>query len=554
MSKRSSQYKVCFTILVIFFAIFLLVPMVAVFVRALSNGSGVSFEGWSNVFTDRYFWKSMGNSLGISALSAVIAVAVAFIMAYAVNFTNISQGYKKVLSTLAVLPMLLPTITYGFALIYSFGREGLLTRMFGHQIMDVYGMNGMVLGFVIYTMPTAFLLLNNTMGYIDRRYLLVSRLMGDKPARGFYNTVGYPMLGTVATAFIECFTLSFTDYGIPTSIAGNTDMIATYLYNKMMGSIPDFRGGAVVAIAMLLPSIVNILLIQYLKRYNVRYSDTDKMPVGKNRARDWIFGILSTLFLLVIFFTFLSIFIMPFIEQWPYKIHFTWDHFQAVFSDSGLTRIIRNALIFALLTALFGTVAVYFGALLSGRDHPSAVPGKVMDVLALVIQTIPGMVLGIAYLLVFTKTPLHNTMAILILSTIVHLFPTPYLMTKNALEKMNRQWETTAALMHDTWIKTVFRVITPNASGTLLEAFSYYFVNTTVTISAVIFLVSARTSLITTKIKELQHFADFDDIFVLSILLFLINLAMKIIIHAAQSARKRREAKGAARTMEGAAA
>ena len=81
-------------------------------------------------------------------------------------------------------------------------------------------------------------------------------------------------------------------------------------------------------------------------------------------------------------------------------------------------------------------------------------------------------------------------------------------MMKGGLEKLNASWETTARLMGDSWLKTVVRIITPNAFSTLVEVFSYYFVNAMVTVSAVIFIAGARTMVITAKIKELQHFAD----------------------------------------------
>lgn len=95
---------------------------------------------------------------------------------------------------------------------------------------------------------------------------------------------------------------------------------------------------------------------------------------------------------------------------------------------------------------------------------------------------------------------------------------------KNSLSKMNASWETTAMLMGDNWIKTIVRVVTPNAISTLLEVFSYYFVNAMVTVSAVIFLAGARTMVITTKIKELQYFNKYNEIFVLSLLILLTNL------------------------------
>ncbi len=100
-------------------------------------------------------------------------------------------------------------------------------------------------------------------------------------------------------------------------------------------------------------------------------------------------------------------------------------------------------------------------------------------------------------------------------------------MLKNCLEKMNSSWETTALLLGDTWLKTIVRIVIPNAVASLLEVFSYFFVSSMVTVSAVIFLAGARTMVITTKIKELQHFSKYNEIFVLSILILLTNIIAK---------------------------
>lgn len=86
---------------------------------------------------------------------------------------------KGMIRAAALLPMFLPTITYGFAIIYSFGKQGLLTRLFGRQLFNIYGLNGLLVGYVIYTLPIAFMLIHNTMGYIDKKFMIVSRVMGD---------------------------------------------------------------------------------------------------------------------------------------------------------------------------------------------------------------------------------------------------------------------------------------------------------------------------------------------------------------------------------------
>lgn len=81
--------------------------------------------------------------------------------------------------------------------------------------------------------------------------------------------------------------------------------------------------------------------------------------------------------------------------------------------------------------------------------------------------------------------------------------------------------------MGDSWLKTVWRILIPNSKVTIVDIFAYYFFNSMVTISAVIFLTSANTMVITAKLKELQHFGRFNDIFMLSLFLLVINLAMQ---------------------------
>ena len=83
--------------------------------------------------------------------------------------------------------------------------------------------------------------------------------------------------------------------------------------------------------------------------------------------------------------------------------------------------------------------------------------------------------------------------------------------------------------MGDNWLKTIVRVVTPNALSTLLEVFSYYFVNAMVTVSAVVFIAGARTMVITTKIQELQYFNEFNEIFVLSLLILFTNLIARAV-------------------------
>lgn len=521
------ELKFIFLLLAIIFVIFLLFPMLMIAIQSLSSDQGMTTNFYGEIFAKPGFGKALTNSIVVSSLSGVLTTILAFILAYAVSYTNIHKRIKKSIAALAVLPMFLPTITYGFAIIYSFGKQGLITMLLGKQPFEIYGYSGLLIGYVIYTLPISFMLINNTMGYIDKKFMIVSRAMGDNRFRSFMTTVITPLLGTFAASFIQSFFLSFTDYGIPTSVGGNMDLIANMLYNEMLGSLPNFHTGSAVAVMMLLPSIISILLLTFLERYNIRYSKISTIEIPKNRARDSVFAGLSLLILVTVLLILAVIFIVPFAKSWPYALTPTLDHIKAALGDESLIGVYQNSLLAAILTAALGTLVVYGATLISARSRFSHSLGKILDSVALVTNTIPGMVLGVAFLLAFKGTQIQNTFFIIIICNIVHFFSSPYLMMKNSLEKLNASWESTAKLMGDSWFKTVVRIITPNTFTTLLEVFNYYFINAMVTVSAVIFIAGARTMVITTKIKELQHFADFNEIFVLSILILATNIIAK---------------------------
>ena len=364
--------------------------------------------------------------------------------------------------------------------------------------------------------------------------------MGDGTLSTFWIAILRPLLGTLAGAFIQAFFLCFTDFGIPASVGGKYDVIATTLYNEMLGGVPDFNRGAVVSVIMLLPSIISILLLHLLDRYNIRYDRISEAELRTCRSRDTAWGLSGAVISLVVTAFFAVIFVIPLVKNWPYQATFTLEHFKEVFADKDLINIYIHSLLMAVITALLGTIVAYGAALITARSTLSKGCKQAIESIALVTNTIPGMVLGLAFLFSFTGTSLQNTFVLMIICNIVHYFSTPYLMLKNSLSKMNSKWETTGMLMGDSWLKTIIRVVTPNATASLIEVFSYYFINSMVTISALIFIVGARTMVLTTKIKQLQYVNKYNEVFVLSLLILFTNLAAKAIFTWLANNRKKR--------------
>lgn len=361
------------------FALFLVYPTVRLLLKSILSENGMTMEFYHSVLTQKGFLKALGNSFLIAGVSALLTTGLAFFLAYTIHYTNINAKFKEGIEKAAVLPMFLPTLTYGFAIIYSFGKQGLLTKLFGRQLFDIYGFNGLLIGYIIYTLPVSFLLIHNTMGYIDKKFMIVSRIMGDNRVSTFMMTIFRPLAGTLMASFIQSFFLCFTDFGIPASVGGKFEVIASVLYSQMLGSVPDFNKGSVVAVMMLLPSIVSIALLCYLEKYNVRYQKISVMELPKNRGRDWLCGIGSGLIILGVLSIFAVIFIVSFVQDWPYQTGFSMEHFRAVFQDAGLMGVYKNSLYVALLTAVFGTLAAYGSALITAQEGTLIVNTEQME-------------------------------------------------------------------------------------------------------------------------------------------------------------------------------
>ena len=197
MTRTNRELKLIFAVIVALFAVFLAGPILILLGKSLWDG-GLTGEFYASVLSQKGFLPALGNSFAVAGASAAAATLLAFLLAYGVHYTSLPKWSKRLITSVATLPMFLPTITYGFAIIYSFGKQGLITRLLGRQLFDIYSFFGLMVGYVIYTIPVAFLLIHNTMGFVDKKTLTVSKVMGDKALSTFWIAVLRPLLGTFA--------------------------------------------------------------------------------------------------------------------------------------------------------------------------------------------------------------------------------------------------------------------------------------------------------------------------------------------------------------------
>lgn len=539
MAHKLWSQRIIQILLFVFFIVFLVLPVIVLLGRSIIADGHISNLYFKEVLSNPDVTTALMRSLKLSLLTAIITSILAFFAAYALQTTAIQQWLKSYSNGMMVLPMLVPTITYGFLLMYLFGNEGIIAKLIGQPLFTIYGEHGMLIGYVIYTLPAAFIIINNAFQYIDQRFYYISQLMQDSGVRRFYHTILRPMFIPIGNAFVLSFILSFTDFGIPASIGADDTTISILLYQTILGSIPKFAQGAVIAFVMLIPALFGFVFLAVIERWNVSHQAAGHHQPEKRPVHDFVISILLFVLCTCILSIFLVMIVVPFTENYPYKMGFTLKHIVTLFKDEILIHVYIQSVFVAVCTALFGTIIAFFSAVINSRTKLKG--RKAINLIAMLTNTVPGMILGLSYLLFFQGSSLKGTFLIVILSIIVHYFTTPYLMAKGAMDKLDKSWDITSALLQDNWFETLFKIILPNMKSTIIEIINYYFINAMVTISGVIFLVSTSTQIVSTQINQLQHFNRFTDIFILSILILITNLAVRLISTIWMRYEKRRE-------------
>lgn len=110
-------------------------------------------------------------------------------------------------------------------------------------------------------------------------------------------------------------------------------------------------------------ALVTTVLI-FLMAYTVHYTNVNRYLKKLIEMAAMLPMLLPT-----ITYGFAVIFIVPFVEEWPYELHFTMKNVANVLKDTELSNVYVNSLYVAFFTAMFGTLLTYGSALVTARSH-----------------------------------------------------------------------------------------------------------------------------------------------------------------------------------------
>lgn len=515
IGKFLSKHKLSATRLLIicFFIGLVIFPLV----RMLINIDGESLR---EVFTSSTIGEVIGNSLLSTSISTIITLVLAYALAYAVERTKIKC--KGLFSIILVLPMLIPAISHGMGLVVMFGNNGLFTKLFG-STSNIYGLLGIVIGSVMYAFPVAFLMFVDVLKYQDCSPYQAADVLGI-PARRQFTAITLPYLRKpLISITLAVFTLIITDYGVPLMVGGKFKTIPVTLYQEVIGQL-NFKTGSVYGIFLLIPALIGFVFDALNKDKGNSSYTTSGALVEKKTARDVLSYILLIAVSVFVLMPIIVFAILAFSAKYPTDISFTIANLEKALKLRAGTYLINSVLI-ALFTAIVGTVVCFITAYFTARLKSKT--SKVLHLFAITSAAIPGLVLGLSYILVFKGSLVYGTIVLMVMVNVVHFIASPYLMMYNSLSKLNENLEDVGQTLGIGKLRIIANVIIPQNFFTLIEMFAYFFVNSMMTISAVSFLATTANKPIALMITQFEAQMQLEAAAVVSLAILGVNLIVK---------------------------
>ena len=512
------------TTLKILLCVFWLFAIVLPLIRMLSTMASVDVGA---VITAKKFSKALRQSLLVSFTATVISVSLAGLLSLAVARTNIH--HKTALNTLITIPMLIPSISHGMGLIILLGANGWLSIVLG-LTSGIYGLLGIVIGSVMYSFPVAYLMLYDVLRYEDGTPYEAAEVMGFTTRDKFFSiTLPYLRKPLISVIFAT-FTMIITDYGVPLMVGGKYMTLPIMMYQDVIGML-DFGKGSVIGMILLIPALIACILDMANRDKGNGAFVGKPYRIKENKRRDRIARIIVVLTVILVFLPIGSFSVLGFMKKYPIDMSFSLTNAaQAV--NMGALRYLKNSLIIAFTVSFLGTALALFNAYLTARNKTKL--SYVLHLMSITSLAIPGIVLGLSYVMFFKTTPIYGTFAMLFLVNSMHFFASPYLMAYNTFGKINENLEDVGATMGISRWGILKDVLLPQSTSTILEMMSYFFVNCMMTISAVSFLANVGNKPIALMITQFEGQMQLECAAFVSLTILVVNVVMKYAVFIAK--------------------
>ena len=193
----------------------LVLPVVGLVARAPWSAVG-------DVLADREIRTALRLSLQVSLLATLLALALGLPLAWVLARRDFPG--RRLVRALALVPMVLPPVVGGVALLLAFGRRGLV----GGLLDDWFGVRlpfttaGAVVAAAFVAMPFLVVSMEAAFRNLDRRYEDAARTLGARPVARFVRVVVPLTWPSLVAGVVLSWARALGEFGATITFAGNT--------------------------------------------------------------------------------------------------------------------------------------------------------------------------------------------------------------------------------------------------------------------------------------------------------------------------------------------
>jgi iron(III) transport system permease protein len=445
---------------------------------------------------------ALRNSLLMMVLSTATATLVGFVYAYATSREDLPG--RRLFQLLSLLPLFAPPFMVAFAYILMFGRQGLITRSLLGLDVNIFGWQGLWLVQTVAFFPYAVLIIGQVLEAINPTLEHAARDLGAGDGTVF-RTITLPLArpGIAAAMLLVAITV-LADFGNAVLIAGNFPLLATEAWFRIEG-LADLSGAAVVVSMLIVPTIALFVLERlWVSRrlYTAITGRGSRVPRPPTPGVfKWPLLAACTVVAFFILIVYVGVLAGAFARTWGYDWTLTFDHWALALAQGGdhLVNSIKVGAGSALLTSVIALLAAF---VTSRRQYGFE---RVLDFLAVLPAALPGVFIGVGFLLAFNAPPfvLGGTSWILILALTFWHVPFGYQAAVAGLKQIDRSIEEAAADLGASGLTILRDVYLPLLRGPFLASFVTSFIRAVTNLSIVVFLVTPRNLVATYSILSM---------------------------------------------------
>lgn len=489
------------------------------------------------------------NSAVSSSVSAALAVLLAVVMALALDRTDLPG--RSVLRLILLSPLLIPPFVGAIAWAGLLGPSGSVNKwwesMFSSPLWNIYGGDGVIFLLTIHSYPVAYLIVSAAVKRIPAELEQAARISGATPWAAMRG-VTLPLLRPAAVASFTLVAVSnLADFGIP-ALVGLPDRyvtLSTMVYRFIQSGtvakpleVVSTIGIALLFLAVLAVAVDRLLAARSAHGIDGPTTSLQRLPLGRSRVvaavGAWVIAAAITVLPILALAT-QALLPAPGIPlTWD---NLTLDNITSAVTAPGTLVGIQNSVMLAVSAAVIcGVVGLALGVLTTrtaSRDNVG------LDLVAMLPQAIPGLVIAVGWLIVGRYTGLFDTRWVILcayvmafLAIVVQAVRAPLTSTPIALEEAARSSGATPvrALYDVPWKMAIPAAVT----GSVLVALTAV---RELTMS--VLLVAPGTQTLGVSIFNLQQAGDYNAAAALSLLVALVGLAGLGLVAGATDRKKR---------------